>query len=185
MDSRAFAALLLVTLASSIITLTGAEWTNITEVDVYIGHTNNPWGASSSLKEYNSGQARKKRGVVHLYNMVLCATGCNPLGYKGYGCYCGFLGSGYPTDPIDRCCKMHDWCYNTANCPMFLEYFVPYVWTCYRRRPLCGVGVSCGQRLCECDRRLAECLSRYPCPRTSSCCDLRTFRPKRGMSSHC
>ena len=38
----------------------------------------------------------------------------------------------------DRCCKMHDWCYNTANCPMFLEYFVPYVWKCYRRRPLCG-----------------------------------------------
>lgn len=21
---------------------------------------------------------------------------------------------------------------------MFLEYFVPYYWTCYRRRPLCG-----------------------------------------------
>jgi len=37
-----------------------------------------------------------------------------------------------------RCCKMHDWCYNTANCPMYLEYFVPYVWKCYRRRPLCG-----------------------------------------------
>jgi hypothetical protein len=33
---------------------------------------------------------------------------------------------------------MHDWCYNTANCPMYLEYFVPYVWKCYRRRPLCG-----------------------------------------------
>ena len=37
-----------------------------------------------------------------------------------------------------RCCKMHDWCYDSANCPMFLEYFVPYLWKCYRHRPLCG-----------------------------------------------
>ncbi|KAK9504259.1 hypothetical protein O3M35_010634 [Rhynocoris fuscipes] len=108
--------------------------------------------------------------------MVLCATGCNPLSYKGYGCYCGFLGSGYPTDPIDRCCKMHDWCYNSANCPMFLEYFVPYVWTCYRNRPLCGVGSSCGQRLCECDRLLAKCLSRYACPKSKAVCTSSPWR---------
>lgn len=35
------------------------------------------------------------------------------------------------------CCKMHDWCYDTADCPMFLEYFTPYVWTCYNKKPLC------------------------------------------------
>lgn len=34
--------------------------------------------------------------------MVVCATGCNPLSYLGYGCYCGFLGSGSPVDPIDK-----------------------------------------------------------------------------------
>ncbi|XP_076294882.1 uncharacterized protein LOC143216031 [Lasioglossum baleicum] len=45
---------------------------------------------------------RIKRGVIHLYNMLVCATGCNPLSYKGYGCYCGFLGSGYVIDGIDR-----------------------------------------------------------------------------------
>lgn len=45
---------------------------------------------------------RGKRGVVHLYNMLTCATGCDPISYKGYGCYCGFLGSGRPTDPIDK-----------------------------------------------------------------------------------
>lgn len=45
---------------------------------------------------------RIKRGVIHLYNMVVCATGCNPLAYKGYGCYCGFLGSGYVIDGIDQ-----------------------------------------------------------------------------------
>lgn len=45
---------------------------------------------------------RGKRGVLHLYNMIFCATGCEPLAYKGYGCYCGFLGAGRPTDGIDR-----------------------------------------------------------------------------------
>lgn len=37
-----------------------------------------------------------------------------------------------------RCCKMHDYCYEVANCPKFLEYFVPYLWKCYKGRPLCG-----------------------------------------------
>ncbi|XP_066997039.1 phospholipase A2 [Anabrus simplex] len=155
---------------------------------VYLGYSSNPWGPSRRLdKENNTGSGgvagRSKRGVIHLYNMVLCATGCNPLAYKGYGCYCGFLGSGYTVDPIDRCCKMHDWCYNTANCPMYLEYFVPYTWKCYRRRPLCaidhgswgGVG-SCAQRLCECDRQLAECLRRYPCPRSKAVCTSSPWR---------
>lgn len=49
-----------------------------------------------------TNHTRFKRGVIHLYNMVVCATGCNPLVYKGYGCYCGFLGSGYVIDGIDR-----------------------------------------------------------------------------------
>ncbi|XP_072159519.1 basic phospholipase A2 [Bemisia tabaci] len=120
---------------------------------------------------------RPKRSALQLYNMVLCATNCNPLTYKGYGCYCGFLGSGYPVDPIDRCCKMHDWCYSAADCPMFLEYFIPYVWTCYRRRPLCAYGRhSCNQRLCECDRKLAECLRRYPCPRRKAVCTSSPWR---------
>ncbi|BES97832.1 Phospholipase A2 [Nesidiocoris tenuis] len=177
MNSRTFATIVLYALASSITSV--ANWTsNITKIEVYLGHSNNPWGGSSSLKVVNrkERQSRGRRSVVHLYNMVLCATGCNPLAYKGYGCYCGFLGSGNPTDPIDNCCKMHDWCYNYANCPMFLEYFVPYVWTCYKRRPLCGIGMSCGQRLCDCDRRLAECLSRYACPRTKAVCTSSPWR---------
>ncbi|KAJ9598385.1 hypothetical protein L9F63_010907, partial [Diploptera punctata] len=161
----------------------------------YLHTCNDPWGSSSKLLEAQTkmmveateaaGQygKRSKRGVIHLYNMVLCATGCDPLAFKGYGCYCGFLGSGYTVDGIDRCCKMHDWCYNTALCPMYLEYFVPYLWKCYRRRPLCALeqdkwsdwGV-CAQRLCECDRQLAECLRRYPCPRTKAVCTTSPWR---------
>ncbi|XP_054280916.1 basic phospholipase A2 PA-10A isoform X1 [Macrosteles quadrilineatus] len=157
------------------------EVTNSTRFQVFVGYSSDPWGASSEL-EFDSvsdqlkGSRKPKRSVVHLYNMVVCATGCNPLSYKGYGCYCGFLGSGYTMDAIDRCCKMHDWCYSTSDCPMFLEYFVPYYWTCYRHQPLCALGSSCGQRLCECDRRLAECLSHYPCPRTKAVCTSSPWR---------
>ncbi|XP_017752684.1 PREDICTED: uncharacterized protein LOC108545526 [Eufriesea mexicana] len=127
---------------------------------------------------------RFKRGVIHLYNMVVCATGCNPLAYKGYGCYCGFLGSGYVIDGIDRCCKMHDWCYDATECPMFSEYFVPYYWRCYHGyKPVCAVehgnwggSGSCAQRLCECDRSFAECLKRYPCPTTKAVCTSSPWR---------
>jgi secretory phospholipase A2 len=78
----------------------------------FLGYSSDPWGTSSKLLEAqgqflqdaDDGQAakRSKRGVLHLYNMVLCATGCDPLAFKGYGCYCGFLGSGYTVDGIDR-----------------------------------------------------------------------------------
>jgi secretory phospholipase A2 len=112
-------------------------------------------------------EQRSKRGVIHLYNMVSCATGCNPLIYKGYGCYCGFLGSGYAVDGIDRCCKSHDWCYDTANCPMFLEYFVPYYWKCSRNRPYCGKLVGYGSwksrlRLVQHDSQYMASFQRSP-----------------------
>ncbi|XP_044259389.1 basic phospholipase A2 PA-10A isoform X2 [Tribolium madens] len=155
-------------------------------VTIYLGYANNPFGASSpallNKKKTHVDDPRPKRGVIHLYNMVSCATGCNPLIYKGYGCYCGFLGSGYAVDGIDRCCKMHDWCYNTANCPMYLEYFVPYFWKCYRNRPLSvpehqrGGPGSCPQRLCECDRILSQCLSQFPCPSKRAFCRASPWR---------
>ncbi|CAL7938676.1 unnamed protein product [Xylocopa violacea] len=134
--------------------------------------------------EQSSTHKRFKRGVIHLYNMVVCATGCNPLAYKGYGCYCGFLGSGYVIDGIDRCCKMHDWCYDATECAMFSEYFVPYYWRCYHGyKPVCAVehgnwggSGSCAQRLCECDRSFAECLKRYPCPTTKAVCTSSPWR---------
>ncbi|XP_072747351.1 uncharacterized protein [Anoplolepis gracilipes] len=177
---------------------------------LYIGHGGDPWSTSltsdddkdiyvqSHVSSQNdtktksivtsnkktTSHARFKRGVIHLYNMVVCATGCNPLVYKGYGCYCGFLGSGYVIDGIDQCCKMHDWCYDATDCLMFSEYFVPYYWRCYHGyKPVCAVehgswggSGSCAQRLCECDRSLAECLRRYPCPTSKAVCTSSPWR---------
>ncbi|XP_076249425.1 phospholipase A2 A2-actitoxin-Ucs2a [Calliopsis andreniformis] len=151
-----------------------------------VNFTYNDTNSNQLLTHHEESMSRKrfKRGVIHLYNMVVCATGCNPLAYKGYGCYCGFLGSGYVIDGIDRCCKMHDWCYDATECPMFSEYFVPYYWRCYHGyKPVCAVehgnwggSGSCAQRLCECDRTFAECLRRYPCPTTKAVCTSSPWR---------
>lgn len=115
--------------------------------------------------------------------MVKCATGCDPLIYKGYGCYCGFLGDGRTLDGIDSCCKMHDECYSDSHCPMFLEYFVPYLWKCYKGRPLCAIDHgewggpgSCAARLCECDRVLSKCLRRFYCPQKRNVCTSSPWR---------
>ncbi|XP_037026841.1 uncharacterized protein LOC119067799 [Bradysia coprophila] len=158
--------------------------------DVYIARANNPFGHSTKWLWRNTSSAdgtdnenRSKRGALELYSMVKCATGCDPLIFKGYGCYCGFLGSGRTLDGIDRCCKMHDYCYETANCPMFIEYFVPYVWKCYRGRPLCAIDQgewggpgSCASRLCECDQTLSKCLRRFYCPRKRAVCTSSPWR---------
>jgi len=121
-----------------------------------------------------------KRAAWDMYAMVKCATGCNPLVFKGYGCYCGFLGSGGVVDGIDRCCKMHDWCYTTTSC-MFLQYnlpyFVPYKWRCNGGSPYCIPGStkasgpgSCSHQLCECDREFVQCLADFPCPKKKAMC---------------
>ncbi|KAJ8937477.1 hypothetical protein NQ314_011866 [Rhamnusium bicolor] len=106
-------------------------------------------------------EQRAKRGVLHLYNMVSCATGCNPLIYKGYG-YVAKCMTGAMTLQNVRC---------------FLNISSHIFWKCYYSRPLCaldhgefGGPGSCASRLCECDRILSECLSHYPCPASRALC---------------
>lgn len=122
----------------------------------------------------------RKRAAWDMARMMKCATGCNPLIYKGYGCYCGFLGSGQTVDGIDICCKMHDWCYTRTSCMLLsyhLPYFVPYKWKCNGGAPYCITGKrrgtekdSCSHHLCECDREFATCLGQFSCPRTKAMC---------------
>ncbi|XP_064469425.1 uncharacterized protein LOC135384135 [Ornithodoros turicata] len=121
-----------------------------------------------------SGEAevrRRKRSVVQLAGILNCVSGCNPLRYRGYGCFCGYRGDGTPVDPIDSCCLQHDWCYSQSPCSKLSIYLLPYDWICITRGIAhCAYPSSlsphahCGQQLCQCDLQFANCVSRYPCP---------------------
>ncbi|KAF2360029.1 Phospholipase A2 domain [Trinorchestia longiramus] len=119
---------------------------------------------------------RSRRSVKDLFNMLTCSTPCDPLAYKGYGCYCGFMGSGAVVDGIDRCCQIHDWCYERAGrCSGLQWYTASYAWHCFHGRPFCAPAPrwrhrTCGQQLCECDRAFAECLRHQPCPGAKAMC---------------
>lgn len=69
---------------------------------VIINFSNATHSNHISIDDESEDEGRKKRDVIDLYSMVKCATGCDPLIYKGYGCYCGFLGRGKALDGIDR-----------------------------------------------------------------------------------
>lgn len=139
--------------------------------------------------EESHREGRSKRGVLHLYSMIKCATGCDPLQYKG--CVTSIFATKLITFVshsqlrlllwfsgvwkstrwhrsllqsawlLLRQCKLlllYWWvifaatnykfyCFwfknlwNFTNIILhFVEYLVPYLWKCYRGKPLCAIG---------------------------------------------
>ncbi|RWS07208.1 uncharacterized protein B4U79_00777 [Dinothrombium tinctorium] len=125
---------------------------------------------------YTKYHKRAKRSIFQLAGMIKCITGCDPMLYKGYGCYCGLHGQGVPVDVID---KKHDRCYDYSSCPHLLVYLMPYQWTCLRPGlGVCGtadynsINEKCSYQLCECDRLFAQCIGQYECPRKKPECGI-------------
>ncbi|RCN30108.1 hypothetical protein ANCCAN_24127 [Ancylostoma caninum] len=63
--------------------------------------------------------------------------------YNNYGCWCGSGGANEPVDEIDRCCMIHDKCYDALVekkicCSTITEYISPYDWTCYNTTAVCA-----------------------------------------------
>ncbi|XP_077562630.1 basic phospholipase A2 PA-12A [Haemaphysalis longicornis] len=126
--------------------------------------------------------ARARRSIVQLANMLKCVSGCNPLSYRGYGCFCGYMGDGTPVDHIDSCCLEHDWCYSQSPCSKLSLYLLPYDWHCLTpgmahcaHPSSLSPHAHCGQQLCQCDLEFANCVSRYPCPRRRVSCQHSKF----------
>ncbi|XP_015250596.1 PREDICTED: phospholipase A2 [Cyprinodon variegatus] len=109
------------------------------------------------------------KAVWHFGEMIICTQpGINPLDYNEYGCYCGLGGGGTPVDDVDRCCQVHDKCYeNSRKIPgcdgiFDLPHIISYDFTCSNKHAYCSAtNDSCEAAACECDRAATECFARY------------------------
>uniref|UniRef100_A0A8C4VZT6 Phospholipase A2 n=1 Tax=Gopherus evgoodei TaxID=1825980 RepID=A0A8C4VZT6_9SAUR len=91
--------------------------------------------------------------------MIKQVTGKNALwNYSKYGCYCGSGGKGTPKDGTDRCCQLHDCCYERLEdhgCNAKLNI---YSYFYLSERIYCGDW--CKRNICECDKAAALCMKR-------------------------
>ncbi|KAL9984693.1 hypothetical protein ACROYT_G007019 [Oculina patagonica] len=108
------------------------------------------------------------RSVLDFGVMISCAVGRAPLDYDGYGCFCGLGGEGTPVDETDKCCQIHDACYNevqnSGSCPFdWTIYAIPYsTKDCTECEPASYYWFygDCRHALCKCDAEAVQCFKR-------------------------
>ncbi|XP_025030560.1 phospholipase A2-like isoform X1 [Python bivittatus] len=107
--------------------------------------------------------SRHRRGILQLAGVIHCTTGRTPFAYIRYGCYCGWGGSGWPTDQVDWCCFKHDCCYGKAEAENCAPKTQRYTWECEDSEAKCDdIEDKCQKMACECDRDAAKCLAKAP-----------------------
>ncbi|VDM23491.1 unnamed protein product [Toxocara canis] len=123
------------------------------------------------------------RALWNLEAMCECKLDYTALTYSNYGCWCGIGGGGEPVDGIDRCCMLHDKCYDAAverkECfDVFFEYIEDYSWHCVDKEPVCKESTSngCQSALCECDKSVVDCWAQFAKPTARVKCN-RTKAP--------
>nr|AHJ09558.1 phospholipase A2 [Gloydius brevicaudus] len=94
--------------------------------------------------------------LLQFRKMIKKMTGKEPVvSYAFYGCYCGSGGQGKPKDATDRCCFVHNCCYEkvTGCDPKWDDY--TYSWK--DGDIVCGGDDPCKKEVCECDKAAAIC----------------------------
>lgn len=122
-------------------------------------------------EQHSSKHRIAKRSLFEFRTIIQCyQPWADPVAtYGSYGCWCGYMGSGRPLDDTDRCCYVHDMCYDRVDkrssgkssiAPP--SYTTGYKFECANNRARCSKDVNSEveQQLCECDRAAAECFTR-------------------------
>uniref|UniRef100_T1J463 Phospholipase A2-like central domain-containing protein n=1 Tax=Strigamia maritima TaxID=126957 RepID=T1J463_STRMM len=108
------------------------------------------------------------RNLLNFQSMISHTTNRSGWDYHNYGRWCGLGGSGTPVDDVDKCCEIHDNCYDELNgneCKGMMQlraYFVLYEWNWVDNTIICTQTTdNCSKELCACDKKAAECFARY------------------------
>lgn len=123
-------------------------------------------GASSQrLQDFEDGtMGRQPRSIPDFGVLIFCKTKTNPFKYNGYGCYCGFGGQGKPVDGLDRCCQVHDSCYEWLetkfNIKSLASYLTPYFINFFTCDCHNWQLTKFQMELCKCDQHAAQCFKR-------------------------
>ncbi|XP_013404821.1 acidic phospholipase A2 [Lingula anatina] len=104
----------------------------------------------------------RPRNLVQFALMVNKATGRSALDFNDYGCYCGLGGKGKPVDDLDKCCKVHDFCYEMVSHEGCWNAKVgTYDYRTNGTDITCDyyTNDNCDYMTCECDRVAALCFA--------------------------
>nr|P81166.1 RecName: Full=Basic phospholipase A2 nigroxin A; Short=svPLA2; AltName: Full=Phosphatidylcholine 2-acylhydrolase [Micrurus nigrocinctus] len=102
--------------------------------------------------------------LYQLKNMIKCTNTRHWVSFTNYGCYCGYGGSGTPVDELDKCCQVHDKCYDTAKhvCKCSPSMTM-YSYDCSEGKLTCkDNNTKCKDFVCNCDRTAALCFAKAP-----------------------
>ncbi|RCN38777.1 phospholipase A2 [Ancylostoma caninum] len=125
------------------------------------------------------GKANPKPNILSLWNfgrMGKCVLKYNPFIFNHYGCWCGSGGGYDPIDELDKCCMIHDKCYDAAVdskiCSGTLwQYVAMYKWKCVDHTAFCEPNQdACKAAICACDQAVVNCWSKQPQPRRKKPC---------------
>uniref|UniRef100_A0A8C8S933 Phospholipase A2 n=1 Tax=Pelusios castaneus TaxID=367368 RepID=A0A8C8S933_9SAUR len=96
-----------------------------------------------------------------LQKMIKQVTGKNAIwSYSRYGCYCGWGGKGTPKDDTDKCCLLHDCCYDKLSDLGCNAKIATYGYF-YLRGEIYCLGSRCVRQSCKCDKEFVLCLKKH------------------------
>uniref|UniRef100_A0A4W5MP07 Phospholipase A2 n=1 Tax=Hucho hucho TaxID=62062 RepID=A0A4W5MP07_9TELE len=119
------------------------------------------------LTAYAAHSSLQPQALWQFGRMITCTQpDVNPFMYNNYGCWCGLGGTGTPRDDLDRCCEVHDLCYQASRhlpeCRPIIDvpYIKVYIFSCTNGQVSCSASNNvCQASVCECDRVAANCFA--------------------------